>query len=312
MDIRQLKYFLAVASAKSLTKASERLHLAQPALSQQILRLEEEIGERLLLRHSRGVELTEAGARLESHARAILEQIDAACQDLRDFKGEPRGRIRLGMPRSASGLLVPGIFRELERRWPRVQLVLSEGLSEGMNQLLFEGRLDLALTFKREESKWITYDPLMSEKLCFLVRGAPPAQGRPFPTMSLQQVAKQPLVLPTLPHGVRELVEQAARKSGVKLHVSYEVDSVPVIIEMVEEGIGATVLPFGSFTKALGAGKLRAARIVTPEIERVLFLAHAAKATRSKAFVAVRELLCEQMALALKTHAPLKLLSAVV
>src|SRR5258708_32768874 len=101
MELRQLRYFVTAIEAGTLTKAAEILSVAQPAVSQQILKLEEELGEQLLMRHSRGVEPTEAGARLLSHASAIPRQLDVAQQEMDELQGEPACRGTHGTPRAA-------------------------------------------------------------------------------------------------------------------------------------------------------------------------------------------------------------------
>jgi LysR family nitrogen assimilation transcriptional regulator len=99
IDLRQLSYFIAVVEAKSVTAAAEVLHIAQPALSQHMQRLEQELGQQLLVRHSRGIEPTDAGFRLLDHARAILKSVETATHDVRHFREEQRGTVSLGMQR---------------------------------------------------------------------------------------------------------------------------------------------------------------------------------------------------------------------
>jgi LysR family nitrogen assimilation transcriptional regulator len=308
VDFRQLKYFMAVARAKSLTKASETLHVAQPAVSQQIQRLEEELGELLLLRHSRGVELTEAGVRLEAHARSIMDLLEEAGRDLRDFKGEPQGSVRLGMPHSICGLIGSSLLEESARRWPRIKLKLAERMSDGITELLFEGHLDLGLTFNREESERITYEPLMTEHLCLICSKDFKVPGAVGDTVAFGQLANIPLVLPAV-YGVRALIESEARSAGISLNVAYEADSVPVVVDLIETGRVATVHPVGSIAKAVQAQRLRGYRVVKPNLRRVLYLAYGASVARSKAFTALQGLVREQIPAAIEAYRSLGPLS---
>jgi LysR family nitrogen assimilation transcriptional regulator len=301
MDFRQLKYFMAVAKAKSVTKASDSLHVAQPAVSMHIQRLEEELGEPLFVRHSRGVELTEAGAYLEQHASSILEQLETVRRDLRDYKGVPRGPVRIGMPRTISSLIALDVLRECKRLWPRVKPSLIEGLSGGVNELLFDGRLDFALTFMREESDWVSYEPLLHDELCFIYSGKLDVPHAKAGTIKFKQLERIPLALPTGQHGVRSLVESAARSAGIALQVDYEVDSFPVILDLVREGIAGTIHAVGSVTEAITANRLKVLRIVQPDLSCTLYCTYATKPPKSKAFVAVRELVRERVEAMIKS-----------
>ncbi|MGB7885666.1 MAG: LysR family transcriptional regulator, partial [Xanthobacteraceae bacterium] len=138
MDFRQLKYFTMVAEAKSFTRAAELLRLAQPALSNQMLKLEEELQEQLFIRHSRGIELTGAGRRLLSHARTILHQVDVAMEDVRGARDEPEGLVRVGMPRSMGEILAVKLLQEAQRRAPAMSVRIVEHFSESLYVLLLE------------------------------------------------------------------------------------------------------------------------------------------------------------------------------
>src|SRR5215469_10683899 len=122
MDFRQLKYFAVVAEAKSFTRAAELLRLAQPALSNQMQKLEEDLQEQLLIRHSRGIELTDAGRRLLGHARTILHQLDVAREDVHGAREEPEGLVRVGMSRSVAEMLAVELIREAACRAPGVSI----------------------------------------------------------------------------------------------------------------------------------------------------------------------------------------------
>ena len=119
MDVRQLRYFVEVVQAKSFTKAAERVRVAQPALGFQVRKLEEELGSKLLVRHSRGVRTTEAGDALLKHAHAILRQIELAKQEVIDLAGPPRGPLALGVTPTASASPRDAYRSAVQRRFPR-------------------------------------------------------------------------------------------------------------------------------------------------------------------------------------------------
>ncbi len=270
MDVRQLRYFVEVVEAKSFTRAAERVHVAQPALGFQVRKLEDELGVTLLHRHSRGVDPTEAGHALLRHAHAVLRQIELARQELMDLSGPPRGEIALGITPTASALLATRLVRECGARYPGITLKLVEGLSEDVMRWLDESRVDLGFTYNPDAVKGIPTDPLLREDLYFLApAGETPGLGK---TITLAAACRNALILPSRPHGIRMLVEEAAAARGIAVEVSLEVDSVAIIRELVEAGIGCTVLPLGAVRDGVEAGRLAAARISRPRISRTLHL----------------------------------------
>ncbi len=285
MDVRQLRYFAEVVEAKSFTKAAERVHVAQPALGFQVRKLEEELGVSLLIRHSRGIEPTEAGHVLLKHAHAILRRVETARQEVIDLSGPPRGALALGITPTVSALLATRIVTECARLYPGISLTLVEGLSEAVMGWLDDGRIDLGFTYNPHAVKGIETRPLLVEDL-FLVVGAG-TETAETERVSFGRLHDSPLILPSRPHGTRMLVEQVAAAHGVPLEISHEVDSVATARELVQAGLGATVLPFGAVQDLVRAGRLRAARIDRPRISRTLHIANVPRGARSNAAQAV-------------------------
>ena len=273
MDIRQLRYFVGVATAGSLTQAAEKLHVAQPALSQQILRLERELGESLMLRHSRGISLTEAGSKLLAHARFILDQLEQAQLDVADAGGLPRGTVRVGMPRSASDLF---------------------GIEE-LNDLLAGNELDLCLTFARPEQGWVESEPMYTESLCLAVPPSLRAHRLRGRTVPFAELSRYPLALPTPRHGLRTVVDRVATEKGVPLDVCFELDSVQLLGDAVARNLACTILPFSSLVWQTRSARVRVYVIGDPPISRVLHLVRSRRRPASKAMLAVRELIVQSM-----------------
>ena len=130
MDVKQLRYFLGVFDAKSITKAADLLFVAQPALGLQIRKLEEELGVELFSRHSRGVTPTEAGIRLANRARVLLSQFERVKQDILDFAEEPHGRVAIGMTPTTTLVLAAAVADRCREAYPEITLNILEGLSE--------------------------------------------------------------------------------------------------------------------------------------------------------------------------------------
>ncbi|MCC6887210.1 MAG: LysR family transcriptional regulator [Hyphomicrobiales bacterium] len=289
MNFRQLKYFATVVEAKSFTKAADRLHIAQPAISQQIQKLEAEVGESLLLRDSRGIKPTEAGTRLLLHAAIIIQQMEIAKQDLHELHGETAGNVRLGMPLSVIDMVGVELFKDCLRIVPKVKISIVQRLSESLNEALANGDLDLSLTYVLGDPKSIACELLLAERLCLIGPKTASVLDHGRGVVELAEVARLPLVLPSAPHIIRNLIETAAAERGLSLNIAYEVDAPVMIRHMVERGLAYT-LSSSLLKPAVDAGTVTAWRIVEPAIVRRLYLARSSKRPMSRSQLAVRDL----------------------
>lgn len=284
MDIRQLRYFLGVIEAKSLTQAAGPLHVAQPALGLQIRNLERELGVQLLLRHARGVVPTEAGVLLARHAERLLRQFNQAQQDLMDYGKVPRGRIKLGLTSTAAQVLAVALVERCRRKYPEIRLAISEGRSRELTEMVAGEEVDLALGYDPGEAAELASRKLVEESL-MLVRG--PGTTKLKRDIARREVMKLELVLPSRPQVVREMMEIAASSLGAELKLYCEVDSVATMKELVRRGLAATVLPLGVVHDEVEKGDLRAQRIVDPPLTRILYLVSSARRPPAKALEAV-------------------------
>ena len=288
MDVRQLRYFVEVVQAKSFTRAAEQIHVAQPALGFQVRKLEEELGVELLVRHSRGVELTESGEILLKHANSILRQIDRAKQEVQDVSGPPRGTVSVGITPTASALLATRLVQACRRDYPGITLNLVEGLSEEVMNWLSANRIEMGFTYNPSVARAVETEPLMAEDLYLISQPGGPASGK---SVTLAALSKDPLILPSRARGTRELIERAAEEQGVDLEVAFEIDSVATTRELVESGLANTILPIGAVMEAVRNKRLEAARIVRPKISRTLHLGFAVNYIESNASRAVHKLI---------------------
>ena len=295
MDIRKLNYFVAVSEQKSFTKAAEILRIAQPALGLQIRQLEQQLKVQLLVRHSRGVELTDAGVILLEHARDILERIDLARAAVRDSAPMQGERITIGMAPSISAMLSYPLIKLGAQKFPNVTIVLVEELSSVLLEWMENGRIDIAIGYELLNSAKVSGDPLFVQDF-FLVR-SPKAKPRRR-KINFAELANIELLMPASPHGLRELMETGAARLGVHLKIPFEVQSISVMKELVEQGVCATVLSYGAVARECEKGRLVATEIVNPTVKRIAYLAYSLRRPRSKAKDAVlafiRELALKQ------------------
>jgi LysR family nitrogen assimilation transcriptional regulator len=286
MGFRSLRLFLAVLKYGSITKASEHVGVAQPALGLHIRKLEDELGLRLLERHSRGVRATEAGARLAHHAEIILHHMERARRELTNFAKVPSGQIVVGMTPTVREVIAAPLVKRIAAEFPQVQLTIKEALSETLLGYLNDGLVDLALVYNtRDAGEQVVFRPLATEFMHFVYpRDKAECFGE---TITLAEVMGHPLLLPTRPHLVRTQMDRLALEIGVSPVVLHEVDSVPAIRDFVRQGIGYSVMPPVPEARNGEGPPLGMARVVEPEIQRVLHLAHSQRRPMSKAFEVV-------------------------
>ncbi|WP_396268543.1 LysR substrate-binding domain-containing protein [Ideonella sp.] len=285
MDLRQLRTFVQVAEAGSFSKAALILDVAQPALSRQVRQLETELRETLLLRHGRGVALTEAGQRLLAHGRAILQQVEVARSELAAGRDEPAGQIAIGLPPSLARQWTLPLIQAFQIQMPKARCAIIEGFSMHISEWLIEGRLDLGLLYNPEPSAQVSTRPLIEEALC-LVSPLAADVGQETPQGSSQdmagpirfaQLSGLPLVMPQRGHTFRKLMETQAALHGVELNVVWEVSSVGVIPDLVRAGLGHAALTAGAVRAHGALQHLRVRPIEAPQIISILCLAEPAQ-----------------------------------
>lgn len=286
MTIKQLQYFLRVAELRSFSKAAAYLHVAQPALGLQVRKLEEELGVKLLERHSRGVTPTEAGLLLRDHAQVILRQVERAKLSVADLGGPPRGKVAVGVTPTLNLILSTQLVERCRRDYPEVSLSIVDGMSEFLMEWLENDRLDLAYSYNPSAAQGLVCEHLLTEDLC-LIGPAGDAAGEA-ETASLAELAGLPLILPSAAAGLRTLVEEAVSARDIELNIVLEIDSVAATRDIVAKDFGYAILPMGAVRREVEDGRLTARRFARPALSRNMYLAYSAKRPASKATAAVR------------------------
>jgi len=285
MDFRVLRYFVAVAEEGSFSKAALRLRVAQPALSQHLRKLEEELGFDLLHRASRGITLTESGARLLVDAKDILARVHAVQENLRHLASVPVGHVSFAMSQSVAKILAIPLFQAMKLHLPKVTLRLMDSNTGYIPEMLRKREVDLGVVFKETADPSIDHAIMLTEEL-YLV--GPPSDGAE--PITFADAARLPLVLPGRPHSVRELINDYARRCGVELSDVSEVDGIPQLRDFAEAGLGYTMLTPGCVRLDVAAKRLSMRRIVDPSLGRPVILCHTRSVPLSRAAVAVKQL----------------------
>jgi len=289
MELRQLRYFIAIARCGSFSKAAAEVFVAQSALSHQLAQLEEELGAPLFHRTRRGVELTEAGRIFHAHATAILRQVEDAKSSVRNAEGEPSGKVVFGIPHSASNALALPLLQAVRRELPKVELEITEELTGNLVPQLRSGQISLAVLFDDGTLDEFQTTPLLDERLSLI--GAASLPGRPKKAVTLKQALALPLILPAHPHGVRPIIEETARKQGLPPpNVVADISSVSILRTTLLAGKGYTLLPVMPLQQDIAAGTLCAVSVERPVLTRRLVLCASKHIPLSAASVAVARL----------------------
>lgn len=289
MHLRQLRYFVSIVDAGSFSRAAAVVHVAQPALSQQIAELEAELGTTLLHRTPRGVRPTATGETLYREAGAILRRVDALPAVLRSAAGEPEGAVGLGLSSTLAATLGAPLLDAARLAMPKVTLRLVTANSLTVRDRLRAGGLDLAIVFEDKPAPGFARWPLFRQRFYFVHRDPQPE------TVGLKALAAQPLVLPVHPNVAREPFDRLFAAAGLTPDVAAEADVLSSILSAVQAGIGGALLPKGDYADVPGFEALRTAPVEPPVwLDAVLLaasdrpLTHAAEAARALAIEVLR------------------------
>jgi len=280
MELRQLEYFVHVSELGSFTRASNFLSVAQPVLSRQVRALEIEFRQALLERNGRGVTLTEAGKRLLEHGRSVLAQIERAQLDMEEGRGACTGRLVVALPPSVGLTLTPPLVRAFRERFPQATLCVLEGLSTYVLEWLTIGRADCAVIYTVPTSPAVELVPVLKEQL-YLVSNRAMAERSPATLIgeeiTLAEVAKRNLVMPSRPHSIRMLLEAAMAQASLKSRIALEIESIPAILTLVrEEGVHA-VLSLKAVRSSGRENDFYVRPIREPTLETTLWIATSAQ-----------------------------------
>ena len=213
MDIRQLRYFVAIVEQGSFSRAAALLHVAQPALSLHVRNMEADLRVQLLHRSPKGVLPTEAGAILLRNARIIIDQLSIAEEEIRGHESDPAGEVRLGLPGTISEVLSVPLITATHQRYPKIKIRIAEAMSGFVLEWMRDGRIDLAILYRDVSDHGIATVRLIEEELSFFGPAEDPSRKNlptPGEPIAFADVARQPLILPGPSHGLRELLARQA------------------------------------------------------------------------------------------------------
>lgn len=242
MELRHIKYLLAVADHQNFTRAAEALHVSQPTLSQQIKQLEHNLGVELLDRSGRTVRLTDAGAAYAHHARLAIRDLQAAEQAVHDVRDLSRGHLRVAMTPTFTAYLIGPLVRSFREAYPGIRITVAETNQDRIEADLLADRLDLGIGFAGSHAAGIEAATLFTETLGVVV-GAGHPLGTAATPVPISALADEPLGLLSSDFATRKHVDAYFVKYQVPQHIAIESNSISALLELVRSGVVATVLP---------------------------------------------------------------------
>ncbi|SHN06986.1 nitrogen assimilation transcriptional regulator NAC [Roseibium suaedae] len=307
MDTRRLRFFITIVDTGSITRAADLLHIAQPALSQQLATLEDHFRKKLLIRGHQGVTMTEAGKILYRHAQVVLRQLEQAQAEVLTDGEFLSGRVVVGLvPFSSAGTLSVDLIREARARFPGILLEVTESVSQPYSQMIMNGRLDMALIHGAGPIKGVHFEQVLHEEFFLVARRDMLAELPEDGPLAVSNLADLPFILPPAYNFVRRAIDIAFMRSKTDLKVIAEIDAVRTLTSAVQSGLGVTIVPYAVAQRIMGENSPVAVRKITnPAIGEALSLCTAEHSPLSEPAVAIKELLLELTGTLLKEKAQL-------
>lgn len=241
MELHQLRYFLAVARTKNFSRAAAQCRVAQPSLSQQIMKLEDELGERLFERTKREVALTPAGELLTTHAERVLQEVESACDGVREMHGRVRGRVALGALPTIAPYFLPERLRLFTKQFPDVEVVVHEDTTYQLAAALLTKEVDLAIVSLPVERTGLVVERFFDEKLLVALPERHPLAKRR--RLVLEDLEKEAFILMKEGHCLAGQALQFCRFNGFAPRVSFRSAQIETVLAFVANGWGVSIVP---------------------------------------------------------------------
>jgi LysR family nitrogen assimilation transcriptional regulator len=281
MDLRQLRYFVGIVQAGSLSRAADQLHVAQSAISHHLASLESELGRQLVTRGPKGIQLTDAGGVLYRHAEAILRHVEFAKQDALNVPNVPSGRVSIGFPVALASILATELFVRIRTAYPQILLHLADGTSAVLRERLDNGRLDMALLLTGKPERGLAVEPLVLEEMFYVTA------DQDHSPVCIADAARRPLLLPGPGSGVQRDTRQTFEKHGLPLELIGECDSLNTMRELVASGIGNAIMTWSALHSGDPRLALNYRRFIDAKMVRPVALCFSEVGLRSPAVEAV-------------------------
>lgn len=245
MEFRQLQYAIQIAAEKNFSRAAEKLHIAQPSLSQQLSKLEKELGVLLFHRNTNSVELTYAGAVFIEKAQKIVDIMGEIRQEMDDISQLRKGRLIIGSMSITGAHVLPLVLPVFQQRYPEVEIVLMEETSANLTQLTAEGRTDLSLLSLPLQEPSLEYEVLVEEELRLAVPVNHPSSSWADRngTVDLSRFEHEPFIVLKKGQGLRQTAIDLCLEAGFSPRIVFESSNIETVQSLVAAGMGVAFVP---------------------------------------------------------------------
>ena len=242
MELRQLEYFVAVAEEANFTRAANKVHVAQPGISAQVRRLEYELGQPLFDRSGRQVRLTTVGSAVLPYARAALDAVAGARFAANKLAGLMTGRVAVGMVTSCPFSILPELLADFHRKYPAIEITLSEANSDVLIASLIDKRLDLAVVgLASQAPRPLETQVLVDDALVAAVSKQDSLAAKS--SITLQGLRDRPLISLAPGTGLRAALDRGCARAGFRPHIAFEATNLNVLAQLASRGLGVAILP---------------------------------------------------------------------
>lgn len=298
MELRQLQYALQIAAEKNFSRAAEKLHIAQPSLSQQLSKLEKELGVLLFQRNTNSVELTHAGAAFMEKAQQILDMVSQLTKEMEDISDMKKGKLIVGSLPITGSHVLPRVLPLFQSRYPGIEVHLIEDTTQVLEHLTAAGQTDISLLTLPVMDPNLTYDPLVEEEIVLAVPQqhslAARADGQGQDPVRIEELREEPFIVLKKGQGFRQIALELCAGHGFEPRIVFESSNIETVQALVAAGMGIAFVPH---MIAMGHGNtfkpvyLRLAERPT----RMLVVAYRKGRYMSKAAAAFMDVLREAM-----------------
>lgn len=271
VSIGQIRKLIAIAEARSFSRAAVSLSISQPSLSRFTRELEGKFRLQIFQRHGRGVKLTTAGEHLLKALRSMLQSYSVACSEIDELAKTAQGDVTVAMLESTYRVIGLPLMKKFKSLHPNATMRITNSHSHDIQELVVSSKADFGIVCDTHSLVGLHTDPLVAEDLYFISKQG--TFGSQEDVVTLRSVSDAPLFLPAKGGSIRTILSRAFARLQLELNPVLDVDDNEMILELVAEGHGFTVLPFSGIYRELKSGKFSIAKIISPPLQRRLLLA---------------------------------------
>lgn len=294
INFKTLNSFVKAVDCKSLSAAAQQLHIAQPALSQQISLLESHFKQKLLIRSNVGVTATDAGRELYRHAKLMLKQLDAAEFEVPRTANNVQGTVSVGLATYSSvSVLATPLLRRVQQEFPHVNVFINDNFGLVLSELVLSGSIDMAVIYGPPYVRGVKIQPLLVEELFLIEPPHARLKGVNSEPATLASLAQVEFLLPGKTHLLRQMIEKAFLDVGLKPKITAEIESIATLRDAIEAGLGSTILPWAVANTFTGFSAPIIRRVIDPTLQATVYLCTPENKTLSDSALAVADILSQ-------------------